>query len=86
LETDQGNIRVQFGHHSSHGRWLIPKRGTLLDRFVPVLVLGAILFVAARQIKSPDLWTPTPAANADNGSADNGGYLNNSDSDSGDTP
>jgi hypothetical protein len=61
--------------------FLIPQRGTLLDRFVPVLVLGAILFVAARQIKSPDLWTPTPPA-----SADNGGYLDNSDSESGDTP
>lgn len=31
-------------------RWqIIPRRGTLLDRFVPVLVLGALLIVMARQ-------------------------------------
>jgi hypothetical protein len=49
-------------------RWfLLPQRGTLLDRFVPVLVLGALLFVAAQQVKSFDLWTPTPPAVAANG-------------------
>jgi hypothetical protein len=51
--------------------FLIPRRGTLLDRFVPVLVLGALLFLAAQQIKSPDLWTPTPPAVADNGNPAN---------------
>jgi hypothetical protein len=53
--------------HTQHW-FLLPQRGTLLDRFMPVLVLGAILFVAARQIHSPDLWTPTPPAAADNNS------------------
>lgn len=56
----------------------IPRRGTLLDRLVPVLVIGALLFVAARQIKSPDLWSPTPPASADNGSVDNGSADNGS--------
>lgn len=47
-------------------RWaLIPRGGTLLDRLAPVLVLSAILFIAARQMKSPDLWNPTPPASAD---------------------
>lgn len=32
------------------GRWaLIPQRGTLLDRFLPVLLLGAALFLTIRQ-------------------------------------
>jgi hypothetical protein len=48
--------------------FFLPQRGTLLDRFMPVLVLGAILFVAARSIQSPDLWTQTPPAAADNAS------------------
>ncbi len=30
-------------------RWLIPRRGTLLDRFVPVLVLGALLILLGRE-------------------------------------
>ncbi|MBV9867331.1 MAG: hypothetical protein JO316_18395 [Abitibacteriaceae bacterium] len=31
------------------GRWmLVPQRGTLLDRFLPVLVLGALLFMALK--------------------------------------
>jgi hypothetical protein len=52
---------------STHAaRWaLIPRGGTLLDRLVPVLFLSAILFLAARQMKSPDLWNPTPPASAD---------------------
>lgn len=52
---------------STHAaRWaLIPRGGTLLDRLAPVLVLSAILFLAARQMKSSDLWNPTPPASAD---------------------
>lgn len=47
-------------------RWaLIPRGGTLLDRFVPVLLLGAVLFLTARQLNSPDLWNPTPPVAAD---------------------
>lgn len=44
--------------------WLpIPQRGTLLDRFLPVLIIGAVLFIVAPQIKSTDLLTAnTPAA------------------------
>lgn len=46
-------------------RWaLIPNRGTLLDRFVPVLVLGVVLFITAKNVQFPELWTPTPAASA----------------------
>lgn len=49
-------------------RWfLIPQRGTLLDRLLPVLVLGGLLFVAARQIPSVGVWTPVPPASANNG-------------------
>ncbi len=64
---------------STHAaRWaLIPRGGTLLDRLVPVLVLSAVLFLAARQMKSPDLWNPTPPASAD----PNASALNNGDSD-----
>jgi hypothetical protein len=52
---------------STHAaRWaLIPRGGTLLDRLAPVLVLSTILFLAARQMKSPDLWNPTPPVSAD---------------------
>jgi hypothetical protein len=52
---------------STHtARWaLIPRGGTLLDRLVPVLFLSAILFLAARQMRSSDLWNPTPPASAD---------------------
>jgi hypothetical protein len=58
--------RIEDG--AGDGRWfLLPQRGTLLDRFVPVLVLGALLFIAAQQVKSFDLWTPTPPAVAANG-------------------
>ncbi|HEX8833068.1 MAG TPA: hypothetical protein VF719_02645 [Abditibacteriaceae bacterium] len=32
--------------HPGSRRALVPQRGTLLDRFVPVLVIGALLFVA----------------------------------------
>jgi hypothetical protein len=57
-------VRAEVGD----GRWfLLPQRGTLLDRFVPVLVLGAMLFIAAQRVKSFDLWTPTPPAVAANG-------------------
>jgi hypothetical protein len=30
-------------------RWLIPRRGTLMDRFVPVLILGALLILLGRE-------------------------------------
>ena len=33
-------------------RWLIPRRGTLLDRFVPLLVLGALLILIGRNSSS----------------------------------
>jgi len=60
--------RVQQDWDMSHAepggaRWiLIPRGGTLLDRFVPVLVLGAILFVVSRQTSPSKLWTPTASA------------------------
>lgn len=43
---------------------LIPQRGTLLDRFIPALVLGAILFLASRQNGA----LLAPAASASNAS------------------
>jgi len=55
--------RTLIAHPS--GRWmLIPQRGTLLDRFVPMLVLGAVLFLATRQL-GPGFFGPiSPAASA----------------------
>ena len=46
------------------GRWLVPRRGTLLDRYVPVLILGAILFFASQQSGHPTIWSVTPPASA----------------------
>ena len=52
-------------------RWaLIPRKGTLLDRFIPVLVLSAILFLAARQINTPELLSTSSAAPTDSNSAE----------------
>ena len=58
---------------STHAtRWaLIPRQGTLLDRFIPVLVLGAILFVAARQVNAPELLGATSAASTEANSNSN---------------
>ena len=52
---------------STHAtRWaLIPRQGTLLDRFIPVLVVGAVLFLAARQINAPELINTISAASTD---------------------
>lgn len=49
---------------TSHAfRWaLIPRRGTLLDRFVPVLFFGVLLFLIAYQTNSPQLLDPKPIA------------------------
>jgi hypothetical protein len=56
---------------SPHGRVaLIPQRGTLLDRFLPVLILGALLFIALKQTNS-SLGLPAAPASADNNSASN---------------
>ncbi len=53
---------------STHAmRWaLIPRGGTLLDRFVPVLVLAVIMFFMGRQIGTPDQLTAPVAAQPDN--------------------
>ncbi len=46
------------------GRWmLIPRRGTLLDRLVPLLLLGAMFAAAARPPVQPSPAVATPAAN-----------------------
>jgi hypothetical protein len=51
-------------------RWaLMPQRGSLLDRFLPVLILGALFFLALQQSGS-SLWSPTsPAVAANDNSA-----------------
>jgi hypothetical protein len=53
---------------SAHAfRWaLIPRGGTLLDRFVPVLVLAVIMFFMGRQVVTPDQITAPVAAQPDN--------------------
>lgn len=79
IRPPQANIHADGGNSSASptdydlnlpsthaARWaLIPRGGTLLDRLVPVLVLSAVLFLAARQLKSSDVWSPTPPASAD---------------------
>lgn len=53
-------------------KWLIPRRGTLLDRFVPVLILGALLIIFSRQSGNilssvaPPASANSNAANAEN--------------------
>jgi hypothetical protein len=51
-------------------RWaFMPQRGSLLDRFLPVLILGALFFLALQQSGS-SLWSPTsPAVAANDNSA-----------------
>lgn len=45
-------------------RWaLIPRGGTLLDRFVPVLILAALMFFNVKQSDTSTTWSPaSPAA------------------------
>ncbi|HVF09387.1 MAG TPA: hypothetical protein VNA16_01215 [Abditibacteriaceae bacterium] len=51
------------------GRWaLIPQRGTLLDRFLPVLLLGAVLFFTFQQAGRSFL-PSAPSASADSNTA-----------------
>ena len=48
-------------------RWaLIPRGGTLLDRFVPVLVLAVVMFFFGSQISTPDQLTAPVAAQTGN--------------------
>ncbi|HEX8235523.1 MAG TPA: hypothetical protein VF600_06165 [Abditibacteriaceae bacterium] len=52
-------------------RWaLMPQRGRLLDRFLPVLILGALFFLALQQSGS-SLWSPASPAVAANGNPTN---------------
>jgi hypothetical protein len=52
-------------------RWaLVPQRGRLLDRFLPVLILGALFFLALQQSGS-SLWSPASPAVAANGNLAN---------------
>lgn len=44
------NAALAQNHPASFSqRWLIPRRGTLLDRFVPLLVLGGLLILLGRE-------------------------------------
>ena len=44
------------------GGWTLrPERGTLLDRFVPILVLGALAFVFLAQTQRNGAWPAAPA-------------------------
>lgn len=50
----------------SSGGWsLRPERGTLLDRFVPVLVIGALAFVFLAQSHRNGAWPAAPAQASD---------------------
>lgn len=54
-------------------RWaLIPRGGTLLDRFVPVLVLAALMFFNVKQSDTSTAWSPTSpaAAQTDNAASE----------------
>lgn len=67
----QGSDALPVTQPATHSlRWaLIPRGGTLLDRFVPVLVLATIAFFSLRQSgTSNQLWSPAPpvAAQPDN--------------------
>jgi hypothetical protein len=46
----------------------MPQRGRLLDRFLPVLILGALFFLALQQSGS-SLWSPATPAVAANGNS-----------------
>lgn len=49
------------------GRWmLVPQRGTLLDRFLPVLVLGALLFAVLKGAGTSLLFPSSPASASSN--------------------
>ncbi len=51
----------------ANGLWgLMPQRGTLLDRFLPVLLLGALFFLAFRQNGPTALLPPGSPASASN--------------------
>ncbi len=44
------------------GGWtLVPERGTLLERFVPILVIGALAFIFLAQTRHNAAWPSTPA-------------------------
>jgi hypothetical protein len=50
---------------NSGGWTLRPERGTLLDRFVPVLVVGALAFVLLAQTQRNGAWPAAPAQASD---------------------
>jgi len=65
--ADNLNAAVVAPHHARVA--VIPQRGTLLDRFLPVLLLSALLFIAFKQTHS-SLGLPAAPASADNHSAE----------------
>ncbi|MDQ3814096.1 MAG: hypothetical protein M3347_09100 [Armatimonadota bacterium] len=70
LDTAATAPRMMSTHPS--GRWiLIPQRGTLLDRFLPMLILGALLFFFAKQVGLGTLWPSAPVASASSSNSTN---------------
>lgn len=62
-ELDNASLNLPATHAP---RWaLIPRRGTLLDRFIPVLLLGVLLFLIAQQTDLLPLQTPAPTPNTE---------------------
>jgi hypothetical protein len=64
---DPGNEQVQIAQQALAGGnrvpW-IPQQGTLLDRFLPVLVIGAVLFIVLKEARIQSLLPSAPAASA----------------------
>jgi len=61
-----GSANVEAAVSPLHSRiMLAPQRGTLLDRFLPILVLGALLFLVFKQT-DPPIGLPAAPAAADN--------------------
>jgi hypothetical protein len=66
LATSKARSDLRDSIEHPGARWtLMPQRGRLLDRFLPVLILGALFFLATQQSGS-SLWLPASPAVASN--------------------
>ncbi len=61
--NDASNDETRAAAVHAGGWSLMPERGTLLERFVPVLLIGALAFVVLSQINRNAAW-PTTSAQA----------------------
>lgn len=69
IEDAQSRSNIETALHA--GGWtLMPQRGTLLDRFVPVLIVGVLAFAVLSQTQRNAAW-PTTSAQASTSSTSN---------------